>query len=427
MKHYGDITKLNGAELPIVDVICGGSPCQDLSVGKQNREGIKGERSGLYMEQIRIVKEMREHDKRTRGADESVSPRWMLWENVPGALTSGTPSGEHFRIVIEEAAKVANPDATIPRPARWETAGAIVGHNWSIAWAVHDAKWYGVAQRRRRICMLCDFNGQDAPRILFNPQLFRTALDADNVTSNGHIGAAISRYRIKDIIASSVSGNSGQSEEKKAATAKSIVDSVGTTGRGRESAIFFDAYQHHGWRESNTSGTITAECSIGVRGDTPLVVAYGESGYGTFTEGFSTLKRSGGATGNGGETLIVSLQSGKVRRLTCKECERLQGFPDDWTKIGDWVDDKGRKRRTTDRNRYTALGNSIAIPYWEALAGRIRGLYDRQVTIGSLFDGIGGFPLVFERNGAKTVWASEIEPFCIAVTKVRFPEEDDDL
>lgn len=114
-----------------------------------------------------------------------------------------------------------------------------------------------------------------------------------------------------------------------------------------------------------------------------------------------------------------------VRRLTPTECERLQGFPDGWTDIGEWVDRKGRTHREADSPRYRALGNSICLPYWQWLARRICAQYERPVTIGSLFDGIGGFPLVFERCGAKAVWASEIEEFCIAVTKKHFPDEDD--
>lgn len=115
-----------------------------------------------------------------------------------------------------------------------------------------------------------------------------------------------------------------------------------------------------------------------------------------------------------------------VRRLTPLECERLQGFPDNFTNIGEWTDSKGKKRQTSDTTRYKALGNSIALPYWKVLARRIAAQYDRDITMGSLFDGIGGFPLAFEHTGAKAVWASEIEEFCIAVTKRRFGEEGAD-
>ena len=120
-----------------------------------------------------------------------------------------------------------------------------------------------------------------------------------------------------------------------------------------------------------------------------------------------------------------------VRRLTPLECERLQGFPDGWTAIGEWdeytqeryyIDSSGKRKKVTDSARYKALGNSIALPFWQYLARRICAQYERDITMGSLFDGIGGFPYVFERCGAKAVWASEIEEFPIAVTKEHFPE-----
>lgn len=111
-----------------------------------------------------------------------------------------------------------------------------------------------------------------------------------------------------------------------------------------------------------------------------------------------------------------------VRRLTPTECERLQGFPDGWTDLGEWTDTNGKVKQTSDSARYKALGNSIALPFWKYLARRITAQYERDITMGSLFDGIGGFPYAFEKAGAKAVWASEIEEFPIAVTKRRFPE-----
>ncbi len=120
-------------------------------------------------------------------------------------------------------------------------------------------------------------------------------------------------------------------------------------------------------------------------------------------------------------------QEAMVRRLTPKECERLQGFPDDWTNIGEWTDTKGKKHKTTDSARYKALGNSIGLPFWEWSGGRIVKILKESgvdhPTMASLFDGIGGFPLVYERQGCKAVWSSEIEEFPIAVTKKHFKEE----
>lgn len=113
-----------------------------------------------------------------------------------------------------------------------------------------------------------------------------------------------------------------------------------------------------------------------------------------------------------------------VRRLTPTECSRLQGFPDGWCDIGDWVDSNSKKHKDADSPKYKALGNSIALPFWEWLARRIAAQYERPVTMGSLFDGIGGFPLAFMRAGGKAVWASEIEEFPIAVTKKHFGDEE---
>lgn len=136
MKHLGDITKINGADIPPTDVICAGSPCQDLSVAGL-RKGLQGERSGLFMEQIRIIKEMREHDRKANGrTDEFVRPRYMVWENVPGAKSSGIYKGADFRCVLEETARIVQEDAVIPQPPRgggqmpdasWETDGASLG------------------------------------------------------------------------------------------------------------------------------------------------------------------------------------------------------------------------------------------------------------------------------------------------------------
>ena len=122
----------------------------------------------------------------------------------------------------------------------------------------------------------------------------------------------------------------------------------------------------------------------------------------------------------------IKMNETVVRRLTPLECERLQGYPDGWTNIGEWTDSKGKTHKDSDSPRYKALGNSIALPFWEWMADRIVKQYDREVTMASLFDGIGGFPLVFSRCGARPIWASEIEEFPIAVTKIRFPERSED-
>ena len=166
MKHLGDITKINGFEAPIVHIITGGSPCQDLSVAGK-RAGLDGERSGLFMEQIRIVKEMREHDRANGNANKYIRPRYMVWENVPGAFSSN--KGEDFRCVLEEVCRIADKTANVPMPekGKWSPSGCIMGDGWSVAWRVHDAQFWGVPQRRKRIALVADFGGASAPEILF--------------------------------------------------------------------------------------------------------------------------------------------------------------------------------------------------------------------------------------------------------------------
>ena len=172
MVPVGDITRLNGAKLPPVDIVCGGSPCQDLSCAGR-RAGLAGERSGLFLEQIRLVKEMRDADEQRGRTAYAVRPRFMVWENVPGAFSSGEPKGEDFRIVLEETVRIAIPSVSVPRPdtGRWESAGRIVlGDTFSLAWRCLDAQYWGVAQRRKRIFLVADFAGNRAGQILFDQE-----------------------------------------------------------------------------------------------------------------------------------------------------------------------------------------------------------------------------------------------------------------
>lgn len=168
MKHLGDITKINGATVPPVNVIIGGSPCQDLSVAGK-RAGLAGERSGLFMEQLRIIKEMRVADADRGRTGKEIRPRFMVWENVPGAFSSN--KGEDFGAVLQETIKVVcekAPSVPIPKNG-WPTAGCLtdMGGEWSVAWRVFDAQFWGVPQRRRRIALIADFGGLTAPEILF--------------------------------------------------------------------------------------------------------------------------------------------------------------------------------------------------------------------------------------------------------------------
>ena len=160
MKHYGDISAIDGSELEPVDIISFGSPCQNLSVAGK-REGLDGDRSSLFYEAIRIVKEMRE-------ATNGKYPRYIVWENVPGAFSSN--KGEDFKAVLTEICKVKDEQVSISKPAKWENAGRIMGDGFSIAWRLLDAQYWGVPQRRQRIYLVADFDGGSAGKILFESE-----------------------------------------------------------------------------------------------------------------------------------------------------------------------------------------------------------------------------------------------------------------
>ena len=160
MKHYGDISSINGAELEPVDVITFGSPCQDMSVAGK-RSGLDGSRSSLFYEAIRIIKEM-------RGATDGEYPRFIVWENVPGAFSSN--KGEDFRCVLQEICKVKDESLSVPQSRKWESAGRIMGDGFSVAWRQFDAQFWGVPQRRKRIYLVADFAGGSAGKILFESE-----------------------------------------------------------------------------------------------------------------------------------------------------------------------------------------------------------------------------------------------------------------
>lgn len=377
MKNLGDIKQLNGSNIPIVDCITGGSPCQELSVAGK-RAGLSGERSGLFMEQVRIVREMRELDKSRGRTGHLVRPRFMVWENVPGDFSSGAPKGADFAAVIEEILKICEPgaDVRISVPDKgWPKFGCYYADDgsWSIAWRVHDAQFWGVPQRRKRIALVADFGGLSAPEVLFE----RKSLSGDFIPGKAP------REEIARVV-----GNSA--------------DPPVRSLTGNNPAV----YDARGNGDGIISPTLIGDHQNRVTDYTAI----------TFSPEISKSLKA---------KAVDSKNYASVRRLTPLECERLQGYPDGWTDIGEWTDSKGKKRQTTDTARYKALGNSIALPFWFWLLRRISAQYERPATLGSLFDGIGGFPLCWERcNGKGTaVWASEIEEFPMAVTNRRFGDD----
>lgn len=411
MRHLGDITKINWFEVEPVDCVTGGSPCQDLSVAGK-RTGLAGERSGLYMEQIRCIKELRQRDIQNGRTGAMVRPRWMVWENVPGAFSSN--GGKDFAAVLEEAVKIVEPQApSIPMPDKgWPSAGCLsdMDGRWSIAWRVHDAQFWGVPQRRKRIALVCDFGGMSAPEVLFE----RKGLSGDTEQSG------TKREEIARTAGNGIEGASGFTN--RGYFTGDIAETLRSDPHG--------AYPHVcgiGNGQAHEAMTMAQEVSqtLNTMHDAQAVLCsavdcrnFTESGE---INGTLQAKSTGGQSINLQNTVRQNMM---VRRLTPLECERLQGYPDGWTDIGEWIDSNGGKHQSSDSSRYKALGNSIALPFWFWLLRRISARYERPATLGSLFDGIGGFPLCWERcNGKGTaLWASEIEEFPMAVTKKRFGE-----
>ena len=231
MIHLGDITQIHGYDIPPVDVITGGSPCQDLSVAGK-RAGLEGERSGLFMEQIRIIKEMR--DATANDDIRMVKPRWAIWENVPGALSSGTPKGADFQAVLTEFVRIAEPNAPdVPLPAKWGGAGVLMGRSWSIAYKIHDAQFWGVPQRRRRIAVVADFAGHAAPWVLFGSEFRGETEDGEPDKTERHPG--ISDEREVQPQSPRLSGDTQQSEEAWEGTAG---DPEAGTGESDDGIIY---------------------------------------------------------------------------------------------------------------------------------------------------------------------------------------------
>lgn len=165
MEQLGSVTEIDGGKIEAVDIITFGSPCQDLSVAGKQLGIHEGQRSNLFFEAIRIIKEMRQADESRGRTGQFIRPRFAVWENVPGAFSSN--KGADFKAVLEALAGIIEADVSIPQPKRWDTGGGIVGNGWSLAWRVYDAQYWGVPQRRKRIYLVADFAGERAGEILF--------------------------------------------------------------------------------------------------------------------------------------------------------------------------------------------------------------------------------------------------------------------
>ena len=370
--HVGSVTELKGDEIQPVDIITFGSPCQGLSIAGQ-RKGLKDDRSGLFMEAIRIIDEM-------RLATNGKYPTFIIWENVPGAFSSA--NGADFRAVL---AKVTKTNIPMPASGRWATAGMVRGGEVDAAWRVLDAQFWGVPQRRKRIYLIGDFGGQRAGEILFKSEsllgyspkskgerseIARQSTDSIRAESSrggevlgldfAHADSVVRTFTDKSPTLLQNMGSAGgqipciMREEKTAAgftynqggegkglgfkegqaptimtggrgavfiEKKSVIPLRDEVTRNKASnglgvgkvggpcptlttadvhSVFYEAYQHHGYRESDTSGTLTAGQNNTVRGDTPLVVtdkrAFEENQHGGYreTEINGTLRAAGG-------------------------------------------------------------------------------------------------------------------------------------
>lgn len=356
---------------------------------------------------------------------------------------------------------------------RWSKAGAIAGNGWSLAWRQLDAQYWGVPQRRKRIALVVDFGGQRAAEILFertslsgnpdesiktweaftrNPETSITGYDRVVESGNSVTGDAESEGTGR-------SGGKGtgrvlESDHRETSTrctepvAYTLKIRSGCEGGGKGALVQTEksatlstlqdqtlfqpvVYDARGNGDGKVVPTITGDHENRITDYTAIAIerkTFNEQSFSHYKESdkCSTLKAKAGNIGNGSECLIAEKAiRWIVRRLTPVECERLQGFPSGWTDVGDWTDSKGKKHKYADSPRYKALGNSIALPQWFWLVQKMRPYLKEKPTLGSLFDGLGGFPLVWQRAyGEGTArWASEIEEFPMAVTKRRFGEE----
>ena len=420
MAHAGDVTQLHGGKLPPVDIVTFGSPCQGLSLAGQRR-GLADERSGLFMEAIRIIDEMRE-------ATHGEYPRFALFENVPGALSSA--GGRDFAAVLQSFTKAEIP---MPYSGRWANAGMVRGGGVDLAWCVYDAQYFGTAQRRRRLFLVCDFAGRSAGEILFVPKSLRGYFEAGGTPRQGLAAFA----------ESGADTTGGQLVRPPAVTMRIRcgcegggkgpllqVEKSGTLATGNDQYLF--APQTVEILNDQGGASLTVERSglsptlrSQTHGNLPVVAAGFDLQQITSKTNRSILRPVQPTLCGTGQPYVVTMATGQanaevladiaptlncnheqpllvhpqiagtlcasgaglsrpagmgsetdfcitryadliVRRLTPLECERLQGFGDFWTEYGH------DGRAISDTSRYQMLGNSIAVP---CVAYIMQGIY----------------------------------------------------
>lgn len=397
-KQLGDVTKITDVEP--VDIVCAGSPCQDLSIAGK-REGLAGERSGLFINAINIVRQMR---MSTRGRQ----PRFFIWENVPGAFTSGSERGADFRAVLES---IAETDIPMPKDGRWANAGMVQCPKCEIAWRVLDAQYWGVPQRRKRIFLVADFAAADrrAAEVLFvEPCVPRDSAESERAReeiaggtgkSIGSAGETLTPWDVQSNRIQSVNGKAaalyggaGQGTHNGAVfDTRQIVMSVhenqqgevwetnkfaalstggGKPGQGYPCVACYDmTHADEVMRPVTGDKSNCLNSRMGTGGNqVPVVFEPGIASRdgGHVYNGIAPTLRAN--PGDNAPAICLNDQSpsvGKVRRLTPIECERLQGLPDGYTDV------PLNGKPASDANRYKALGNGMAQPCADYVIQRI--------------------------------------------------------
>ena len=393
MTHLGSVTDIHGDEVEPVDIVTFGSPCQDLSVAGKQAGIHNGERSNLFFEAVRIIKEMRDSDRAKGAPAELCRPRFAVWENVPGAFSSN--KGQDFQAVLQALAEVAEPDVSVPMPAKnkWEKAGCVVGDGWSIAWRVYDAQYWGVPQRRKRIYLVADFGSERAGEILFEPEGVRgdssqggtpwqrAASDAEGSPDGGCAAGFVGRQGdgagsvgfemekaptlrsavTSDVVALDCRNLNGTAElsgtlqakatgghslnyqnpvayrnalsltprQQSLATASELAGTLAASDYKEPRAVIYDT---RGNGNGETAPTLTEDHQNRVTDYTGITVhGFDMQAFGKYSDcgTSSTLKQRDYKDAT--DLVVENRRRYIVRRLTPLECCRLQGYPDGWT------------------------------------------------------------------------------------------------
>ena len=386
MKHLGDITKINGAEIEPVDIITLGSPCQDLSIAGK-REGLDGERSGLFRRAVDIVRQM-------RNATNGKYPRFIVWENVTGAF--GSNKGADFRTVLEEIAETEIP---MPASGRWATAGMVRSKECEVAWRVLDAKYWGVPQRRKRIFLVADFRSQCAGEILFKPESVSRDFEKGKSTGQrfaGDIKDSIrtpiwdigDRRRVLESIDISPTllskmGTGGNnvpivrttigfdSKDSIKQSMPCLIEKTPPIKTNNRIGVYDMTHANDVIRTVSNGIVPTINARMGTGGNQVPVVqepVY-SMGHDERSASFTPNKTDPLTASDYKQPVIVNTRY-KVRRLTPTECERLQGLPDGYTLIDD--------KKCSDSARYKALGNGMAQPCPDFIMEGIASVFRRD-------------------------------------------------